>query len=162
MLAYLDEVKIIYGKFKDFKINQIPREENKKADALANLALTFDFISDRSIPLVFLANPSIEVTKSVFQAETCSTWMGDIMAYLQNGTLPLNKLQVRWIQCRPTKFCILLGLMCKRSFLGPLLGCLRLEEGEYKLRKIHKGICGNHFGARSLVRKAIRQGYFWP
>ena len=30
------------------------------------------------------------------------------------------------------------------------------------LKEIYEGICGNHFGARSLVRKAIRQGYFWP
>ena len=37
-LAYLDEVKILFGKIKDFRVRQIPREENRKADALANLA----------------------------------------------------------------------------------------------------------------------------
>ena len=66
MLAYLDEVKNMFGKIKDFKIFQIPREENKKSDALANLASTFDFVSDRSIPLEFLLNPSIEVARIVF------------------------------------------------------------------------------------------------
>ena len=63
MVAYLDEVKTISKKNRDFRICQISKEENKKADALANLSLAFDFISDRSIPLEFLANPSIEVTK---------------------------------------------------------------------------------------------------
>ena len=82
MLAYLDKVKNISRKIKDFKISQIPREENKKADALANLASTFDFISEKIIPLKFLANPSIKVTKPIFQAETCLTWMNDIMANL--------------------------------------------------------------------------------
>ena len=54
MLAYLDEVNAISIKIKDFKIRQIPKEENKKADALANLASVFDFISDRRVPLDFL------------------------------------------------------------------------------------------------------------
>ena len=82
MMAYLDEVKIIFEKIKYFRISQISREENKKADALANVASTFDFISNSSIPLEFLANPTIEVTKPVFEAETFSTWMDNIMAYL--------------------------------------------------------------------------------
>ena len=38
MAAYLDDVKIMSRKTKDFRILQIPREENKKVDALANLA----------------------------------------------------------------------------------------------------------------------------
>ena len=63
MLAYLDEVKNIFRKIKYIKISQILREENKKANALANLASTFDFVSNRSIPLEFLLNPSIEIAK---------------------------------------------------------------------------------------------------
>ncbi|GFY95336.1 hypothetical protein Acr_10g0007210 [Actinidia rufa] len=62
MVAYLDEVKNVSMKIKDFKIRQILREENRKADALANLASAFDFISDMNIPLEFLPNPS-EVRK---------------------------------------------------------------------------------------------------
>ena len=49
MVAYLDEVKNVLMKIKDFKICQIPREENKKADALGNLTSTFDFISPQSV-----------------------------------------------------------------------------------------------------------------
>ena len=69
----MDEVKIIFEKIKYFRISQISREENKKADALANVASTFDFISNSSIPLEFLANPNSDVTKPVFEAETFST-----------------------------------------------------------------------------------------
>ncbi|GFY85496.1 molybdenum cofactor sulfurase family protein [Actinidia rufa] len=50
-------------------IFQIPKEENKKADSLANLALAFDFITDGNIPLEFLPNPSIEIAKEICQAE---------------------------------------------------------------------------------------------
>ncbi|GFZ14418.1 hypothetical protein Acr_24g0006080 [Actinidia rufa] len=69
MVAYLDEVKAMSTKIKDFKICQIPREKNKKADALANLTLAFDFVSNMSVPLEFLKNPSIEIIKSVCQTE---------------------------------------------------------------------------------------------
>ena len=64
-MAYLDEVKVMSMRIKDFKIRQIPGEENKKADALANLASAFDFILDRSVPLEFLPNPSIDIGKIV-------------------------------------------------------------------------------------------------
>ena len=92
MVAYLDEVKAISMKIKDFKIHQIPREENKKADALANVASTFDFISDKSVPLEFLPSPSIDIAKIVCQATTNLTWMGNIIVYLKYGELPLDKL----------------------------------------------------------------------
>ena len=60
-VAYLDKVKNISMKIKYFKIRQIPREENKKANALANLVSTFDFILDRSIPMEFLP---VQVSRS--------------------------------------------------------------------------------------------------
>ena len=97
MVAYLDKVKNMSMKIKDFKIWQIPIEENRKADVLANLASDFDFISDRSIPIEFLPNPSIEVAKLVCPIEASPTWMYDITAYLQDETLPIDKLQARRI-----------------------------------------------------------------
>ena len=30
------------------------------------------------------------------------------------------------------------------------------------MREVHERICGNHSGARSLVHKLIRAGYYWP
>ena len=65
MVAYLDEVKTISMKINDFKICQIPKEENKKADTLANLASAFDFTLDRSFLMEFFPNPSIDVAKNV-------------------------------------------------------------------------------------------------
>ncbi|GFZ05308.1 hypothetical protein Acr_17g0008800 [Actinidia rufa] len=155
MVAYLDEVKTMSRKIRDFKIRQIPREEYKKADALANLASTFDFILDRCIPLEFLANPSIKVAKSVFQAEQGLTWMNKVFMYLQDGTLLQDKLQAHCIQYKSARFCILNGILYKKSFSGPLLRCLQLEEGEYVMKEIHEGICGNHSRARFGILKVI-------
>ncbi|GFY91570.1 hypothetical protein Acr_07g0017660 [Actinidia rufa] len=60
--AFYDSQLVI----KNFKIRQIPREKNKKADALDNLASAFNFISDKIIPMEFLPNPSIDVTKTIY------------------------------------------------------------------------------------------------
>ena len=30
------------------------------------------------------------------------------------------------------------------------------------MREVHEEICGNHSGARSLVHKLVRAGYYWP
>ena len=57
-------------------------EENKKADALANLSSTFDFTLDMSVPLELLTNPSIDVAKIICQAVADPTWMDDIITYL--------------------------------------------------------------------------------
>ena len=44
----------------------------------------------------------------------------------------------------------------------PYPKCLALDEAMYVLREIHKGVCGNHSGPRSLMGKTIRASYFWP
>ena len=44
----------------------------------------------------------------------------------------------------------------------PYLKCVDEEEAKYILKEIHKGVCGDHVGPRSLVSKVIRTGYFWP
>ncbi|KAL0398238.1 UNVERIFIED_CONTAM: hypothetical protein Sradi_2167100 [Sesamum radiatum] len=54
------------------------------------------------------------------------------------------------------------GQLYKRGFSQPFLKCLTPEEGDYVLREIHEGICGNHIGGRALAGKALRQGFFWP
>jgi hypothetical protein len=40
--------------------------------------------------------------------------------------------------------------------------CIIPNEGCAILQDFHAGICGSHMGARSLVGKAYRQGFFWP
>ena len=50
----------------------------------------------------------------------------------------------------------------KRGFSQPYLRCVEEEEAKYVLEEVHKRVCGDHMGAKSLVRKIMRAGYFWP
>ena len=40
--------------------------------------------------------------------------------------------------------------------------CVEEEEAKYVLEEVHGGICGDDMGAKSLARKIMRVGYFWP
>ena len=50
----------------------------------------------------------------------------------------------------------------KRSFSQPYLRCVEEEKAKYVLEEVHGGIYGGHIGAKSLARKIMRAGYFWP
>lgn len=58
-------------------------------------------------------------------------------------------------------FMLVDGILNKRFIVGPLLRCLKDQEANYVLSKIHKGDCESHIGGQPLVWKALLVGYFW-
>ena len=89
-------------------------------------------------------------------------WMTLIVHYLKEGWLPKDKIEARKIQIRETRFIIIDNVLYKRGYSLPYLRCANSEEANYVLREIHEGTCENHAGARSLARKALKVGYYWP
>ncbi|GJY91015.1 reverse transcriptase domain-containing protein [Tanacetum coccineum] len=43
-----------------------------------------------------------------------------------------------------------------------MLRCVGPLQANYAIREIHMRSCGMHVGPRAVVRKAVRQGYYWP
>ena len=82
--------------------------------------------------------------------------------YLIDGVVLDSPLEGRRFKWKASQFTLVNNLPYKKSFLLLLLKCVRLDEADYILRKIHEGIYENHLGARTLARKALRQGYYWP
>ena len=62
---------------------------------------------------------------------------------------------------RCKSFVIIDNELYKRSVSGVFQRCISPEEGRKILYDIHAGDCGNHAGARSLVAKALRHGFYW-
>ena len=54
------------------------------------------------------------------------------------------------------------GELYKKSATGVLQRCIPEEEGRHLLAEIHAGLGGHHAGARALVSKAFRTGFYWP
>ncbi|GKV32493.1 hypothetical protein SLEP1_g41093 [Rubroshorea leprosula] len=59
-------------------------------------------------------------------------------------------------------FTLLDNQLYKRAASMPLLRCLTPYKAEYAVREVHEGVCGTHIGGRTLARKLMRHGYYWP
>ena len=60
MLAYLSIMKELQAEFDNFNIQQVPRESNTQADALAGLGVVFRHINLSNIPIIHILNPATE------------------------------------------------------------------------------------------------------
>ncbi|XP_034219089.1 uncharacterized protein LOC117630490 [Prunus dulcis] len=161
MYAYLSTAHQLLRSFQAYEIKQIPRGENSHADALARLASAINDKVGRKVPVEILAQPST-VTSEACAVRYEDTWMSPIYLYLTNGTLPEDKAQARKLRYRSARYTVINDVLYKRGYTTPYLKCLTAEQGEYILREIHSGVCGDHSGSRSLAYKVFRQGYFWP
>ncbi|GKA43145.1 reverse transcriptase domain-containing protein [Tanacetum coccineum] len=89
MIRYLEKVKTLTSSFKAFSIKQVPRNENKKADALSKIASTSFAHLSKQVLVGEIKKKSIsaaEVLAIVEEEE--DTWMTPIFKYLIDGTLP--------------------------------------------------------------------------
>ncbi|GKB76977.1 reverse transcriptase domain-containing protein [Tanacetum coccineum] len=163
MIRYLEKVKALTGGFKAFTIKQIPRSENKKADALSKIASTSFAHLSKQVLVEELKEKSIsEVEVLTVVEEEGDTWMTPIYKYLAEETLPADMKKARAIRRKSWRFAVINGILYKKSFLGPWLRCVGPLQANYVLREIHEGSCSMHAGTRSVVAKALRTGYYWP
>uniref|UniRef100_A0A2N9GP36 RNase H type-1 domain-containing protein n=1 Tax=Fagus sylvatica TaxID=28930 RepID=A0A2N9GP36_FAGSY len=72
--------------------------------------------------------------EEVSPVNVSNSWMTPIINYLEDETLPSDPVEARKLKA----------------------------ESNYVMREVHKGICSNHSGTRSLVHKLVRAGYYWP
>ncbi|GJR11624.1 reverse transcriptase domain-containing protein [Tanacetum coccineum] len=142
MIQYLNKVKTLTRSFREFSIKQVPRSENKKADALSKIASTSFAHLSKQVLVEELKEKSINEKEILAVVEEeGNTWMTPICEYLTKEILPATKRQAR---------------------AGPWLRCVGPLQANYVLREIHEGSCSMHSGPRSVVAKAIRTGYYWP
>lgn len=161
MKKYLDLAKSLIKTFEYFKIEQVPRSQNKKADALSKLAsLTFAHLT-KEVLVEVLKQKSIVADPTISDVqEIGDTWMTPIIEYLNTGVLPADPGQARKIRVNAPRYQMINGTLHKKSFLGPKLRCIGPTQAESVIREIHEGACGLHAGPRSIVSKVARHGYF--
>ena len=158
MKKYLSRVKRLIKKFKKVTFIQVPRKENMEANALAK-ATSADGLVDELDEVQYM--PSIDLLE-MQQIEGQGNWMTPIIIYLRDRRLPKERDEARKLRIRSTKYVLIDEVMYKRGFSQPYLRCLAPDEANYVLREIHEGAYGNHSGARALVHKVVRAGYYWP
>ncbi|XP_074356057.1 uncharacterized protein LOC141695732 [Apium graveolens] len=140
---YLRCTQRLIEKFREVKLECVPREKNINADALAKMGSQQEVVLLGSIPLEIQEIPSIpEVEMMHVDEAPKETWMEPILAYIHKGILPKDKFKARRLRYQAARYVVYDEVLYKRGFNQPLLRCVDEEEGNYILREVHEGICG--------------------
>ncbi|XP_071714799.1 uncharacterized protein [Rutidosis leptorrhynchoides] len=161
MQKYLKLAEEMANKFDFISIMQVPRSMNKKADALSKLtSLTFSYFV-KYVWIEVVEQKSTDVVHMIVPIEEVNTWINPIIAYLRDGTLPVDSAVARKIRIKAPMYTMHDNVLYKKSLLGPLLRCFGPQE-VMVIREVHKGTCGMHSGFRTVVGKIMRLGKYWP
>ncbi|GJR85234.1 reverse transcriptase domain-containing protein [Tanacetum coccineum] len=148
-MGYLEKVKGFTSNFKEFSIKQVPRSENKKANALSKIASTSFAHLSKQVLVEELKEKSIN-EKEVLAVvkEEGHTWMTPVYEYLTKEILPEDKNKARVVRRKASRYTVINGTLYKKYFLGPWLRCIRPLQANYVLKEIHEGSCSMHSGPR--------------
>ncbi|GKA01740.1 reverse transcriptase domain-containing protein [Tanacetum coccineum] len=111
MIKYLAKAKEFISKFKTFSIENIPREDNQKADILSKLA-TVPFSHLTKEILVEVLNERSTDAKEVqtIVEEEGENWMTPIIKYLEEGIAPSDKNEARSLRAKISQYVIESGV----------------------------------------------------
>nr|ABG66150.1 retrotransposon protein, putative, Ty3-gypsy subclass [Oryza sativa Japonica Group] len=171
LAKYLAEVRKLERKFNDIEVRHVYRKDNVEPDDLARRASRREPLEPGTF-LDVLTKPSIKDTHdesttantSISQgaAETTDDWRTPLIRFLESDELPDDDTEVEKLSRQAKIYCMISNDLYKKAPNGILLKCVSSDDGKTLLLDIHEGICGSHAGARTLVGKAFRQGFFWP
>ncbi|XP_042465862.1 uncharacterized protein LOC122048350 [Zingiber officinale] len=157
--VYREAYEKMKEEFKKVTVSKIPRTENGRADELAKMASSLTtWVLDRSIAQTFLI-AQIDLQNN---RDELIDWRAPMISYLQQGILPTDLEEAQLVRKKAHAYTMIGDQLYKRAFFRPLLKCLSMEEAEHALRELHQGCCGSHAGGRTLARKVLLAGYFWP
>ncbi|GJX55759.1 reverse transcriptase domain-containing protein [Tanacetum coccineum] len=116
MVQYLTKVKTLAKSFKEFSIKQIPRSEDKKADALSKIASTSFAHLSKQVLVEELKEKSIN-EKEILDVveEEGNTWMTPIYEYLAKEILPEDKKKARAVRRKAARYTMINGTLYKRN-----------------------------------------------
>ncbi|GKA18416.1 reverse transcriptase domain-containing protein [Tanacetum coccineum] len=129
-----------------FLFKQVPKSENKKADALSKIASTSFAHLSKQVLVEELKEKSInELEVLAVVEEEVNTWMTPIYEYLTEETLPAKVNKARAMRRKSQRVPVINGVLYKKSFLGPWLRLDKALRTRYYWPTMHKD-------ARELIR----------
>lgn len=123
MIAYVEEVIRLLALFQDCWLQQVSRDDNSHADALANMASAMKSGEARTIMVDYLSGPSMEPLIIEYEAmcvEMGPSWMDAIVMFLKDDKLPDDRKEVHKTRLKLARFNLTAnGHLYRRSFTGP-------------------------------------------
>nr|XP_009780911.1 PREDICTED: uncharacterized protein LOC104229884 [Nicotiana sylvestris] len=141
------------------KIAHVPRDQNSKANALANLGSSVEDDDLKSRVVVQLMRLVVEEGHAEINSTSLTwDWRNKYIEYLKTGKVPSDPKESRALCTKAAQFSLSKdGTLFRRMFDGLLAICLGPGDTKDILRKVHEGTCGNHSGPESLVRKVYEK-----
>ncbi|GJU73544.1 reverse transcriptase domain-containing protein [Tanacetum coccineum] len=110
MVKYLEKAKMLVSGFTYFSISQVPRSQNKKADALSKIALTsFTHISKQVLVEILKEKSIQEKEVEAIVEEEGPIWMTPIIEYLKDGTLLGDRKEASKLHIKARQYKLLEG-----------------------------------------------------
>ncbi|XP_071739874.1 uncharacterized protein [Rutidosis leptorrhynchoides] len=159
MQKYLQLLRESTERFEHFELSQVPRSQNKKADALSKLtALTFSHFQ-KQVWVEELPSKSIDNDLMVASIEEKQpNWMEPILQYIRNDTLPSDSREARLVRERAPMYVIQNDILYRKSYCGPMMRCVGPIEAEMIVKEVHNGTCSLHSGYKTIAAKIMRMG----
>ncbi|GKB45167.1 reverse transcriptase domain-containing protein [Tanacetum coccineum] len=157
MIQYLEKVKALASSFKKFSIKQVPRSENKKADALSKIASASFAHLTKQVLVEELKEKSInEAEVLAVMEEERDTWMTPIYNYLTKETPPTKKEKARGVRRKSRRYAVINRVLYKKSYLGPWLRDNPFKDWCEKLCICQHFASVKHLQANDLVERENR------
>ncbi|XP_071695193.1 uncharacterized protein [Rutidosis leptorrhynchoides] len=139
MQSYLELVQKMIEEFDVFRLTQVPRGQNKKADVLSKLAaLAFNHLR-KNVWVEELTKKSIDEKSTVAPIEEESpNWMTPKLKFLVEGMLPIDEKEARKVRMKTPMYTLVDGALYRTSFLGPRLLSAKVMCIGYYWPTIHK------------------------
>ncbi|KAK8957148.1 hypothetical protein KSP39_PZI001109 [Platanthera zijinensis] len=108
-----------------------------------------------------LFRPAVE-EEELMQIDQHLSWMDPFVLYLSTGNLHQSVRDKKRFRLKAAYYYLVSGILYRKTFLSTMARCVSKSEIPTILQEVHSGECGSHSGARTLERRILRQGYFWP
>ncbi|KAL6313286.1 hypothetical protein AAG906_005601 [Vitis piasezkii] len=124
-------------------IRRVPREENRRVDALVEITATLPINETIMLPVYFKVVLSITPKPVCNTSQAYSRWMLDIIKYHQTREVSKDGKQAHKLCIQAAHFTLINDQLYKRSFEGPYLKCLSELEVKYVITELHEGVSLN-------------------
>ncbi|XP_070026443.1 uncharacterized protein [Nicotiana sylvestris] len=121
MQQYLEKARDLVRQFQTWKVVEIPREKNVKADALVNLASAVEVTNDENAYVIHLFHSVLDQDKNEVNFNNLTwDWRNEIVTFLQYGILPEDKKKAQALRKKADRYCLKQDNLYRKMFSGPL------------------------------------------
>ena len=113
MVKYVSRVKQRLSSFPVWKLENIPRDCNERADALASVAASLPLTKTIFLPIYYQTASSIGSSQINQVDENPPSWMVPISLYLSTCQLPSERDKAHKLQVRSARFSLVDGQLFK-------------------------------------------------